>query len=358
MKNESLVSICIPTHNSERFLRETLDSVIFQTYKNKEIVIVDNASTDKTWKIILEYVKKYNSTKIAKKSDRNSSGEDMKYKIRCYRNKGDIGAEANFNKCLKLARGDYITVYHSDDLYDKNIVSECVNAFKRFSNLGVVFTQANIIDENSKIIGTFNLPKEVKESNPYAFDEIFRLVMIYGNFMICPSAMIRRGAFKKLGGWEFSKFKTSADLGLWLKISKEHSIMMLDKKLINYRTSSYQGSWLSRKSTRRADYFLVMDYYFDEIKKRGLEKYYYINYIKDLSARAFNCAAKSKTKKSNHLIKKMFLVYIKNIKKIGFRMRIWVHIMLNLILFVLNIISIEKIKRRYISYFFKLRKIQ
>ena len=54
--NQPLVSICIPTYNDARFLRESLDSIVNQTYSNKEIIVSDNVSTDETEKIVKEYV--------------------------------------------------------------------------------------------------------------------------------------------------------------------------------------------------------------------------------------------------------------------------------------------------------------
>lgn len=59
-QKKPLVSICIPTYNNARFLGESLDSIVNQTYPNKEIIVSDNASTDETEKIVKEYVEKYN----------------------------------------------------------------------------------------------------------------------------------------------------------------------------------------------------------------------------------------------------------------------------------------------------------
>jgi len=141
-----VVNICIPVYNGERFIKETLDSIVAQDYKNKEIIISDNASTDKTPKIIQEYVGKYG--------------------IKCYRNEQYLSeGEYNFNRCIGLAKGDLICVYHADDVYKPNIVSKCVELFEKYNNVGAVFTMADIINEKGKVIGGYRLPKELKELN-------------------------------------------------------------------------------------------------------------------------------------------------------------------------------------------------
>src|SRR3990170_7727880 len=104
--NKSLVSICIPTYNSARYLRQCLDSIASQTYKNVEVIISDNASTDDTVSIINEYMNKYG------------------FKLNI--NPVNIGACANFNKLISLARGKYIAIYHADDVYEQTIVEESV----------------------------------------------------------------------------------------------------------------------------------------------------------------------------------------------------------------------------------------
>ena len=88
--DNQLVSICIPTYNSAKFLRESLESIVNQTYQNIEILVIDNASSDNSKEIIEEYKEKY--------------------KIGSYINEYNIGAEANFDRCVRTARGDYIAI--------------------------------------------------------------------------------------------------------------------------------------------------------------------------------------------------------------------------------------------------------
>jgi len=127
MSRKPLVSICMPTCNSEIYLRESLDSIASQTYKNTEVIISDNASTDSTISIINEYVEKYG--------------------FKLFINKTNIGAHANFNKLISLAGGEYVAIYHSDDVYEKTIVEESVKVLSEDESIGLVGTMGNIINE-------------------------------------------------------------------------------------------------------------------------------------------------------------------------------------------------------------------
>jgi len=94
LSNQPLVSICIPTYNAKKTVVQTVQSILNQTYKNLEIIIVDNASTDNT----LDLLQKF---------------KDPRIKI--YKNIKNIGAEKNFSRCIELAKGKYIAIFHADD---------------------------------------------------------------------------------------------------------------------------------------------------------------------------------------------------------------------------------------------------
>ena len=92
-----LISVCVPTFNASKYLRECLDSVLAQTFTDFELLIVDNHSTDETLSIVKEYA-------------------ERDHRVRIIRNKYNIGAVRNFNRCLEVARGEWIKFVFSDDL--------------------------------------------------------------------------------------------------------------------------------------------------------------------------------------------------------------------------------------------------
>ena len=108
-----LVSVLIYNYNYGRYLRQCLDSVLAQTYQNYEICFSDNASTDSSWEIALEYARKYPE------------------KFKLARNKKNEGAYANWMNCSMAARGKYIIDLCSDDAFMPDHLSQCVNALEQ-----------------------------------------------------------------------------------------------------------------------------------------------------------------------------------------------------------------------------------
>ena len=130
-----LVTIAIPTYNrADSFLKEALQSAVTQTYKNIEIIVSDNFSTDNTEMI----VKNFSDTRI-------------KY----VKQSKNIGAFNNYNYCVNTARGSFFHLLGDDDKIDPDFVETCVNAIPKGHEPGVVFTGMRIINENGDVISKF-----------------------------------------------------------------------------------------------------------------------------------------------------------------------------------------------------------
>ncbi|MBI5305983.1 glycosyltransferase family 2 protein [Candidatus Wolfebacteria bacterium] len=119
MRQEPLVSICIPVYNGTRFIRRALDYCINQTYKNIEIVVADDASIDETAAIVKEYEKK----------DK---------RIRYFLNEKNMGLGRNFLRSFELASGDFVQHLGCDDWLDENYVKEKVELFKKYPDAAFI----------------------------------------------------------------------------------------------------------------------------------------------------------------------------------------------------------------------------
>jgi len=305
MVKEKLVSICIPTYNAEKTIEKTLRSILNQTYRNLEIIIVDNTSTDNTLRILKKF---------------------KDFRIKIYRNKKNIGAEHNWTKCVKLATGNYIAVFHADDIYNHRIIEKQIKILENYPPVLAVFTMADYINNYDKIIGGCNLPPELKHKNIYNFSEIFIPVLNQKNIFITPSAMVRGEIFKKCIPFDWDNFETAADLDLWLRISKMGQIAILDEKLINYRRGSIGSYQYNYLRAAEANFFRVLDHHLSIkpknfcIPESAMDRYEIrrsIDYIK----RAMDYLIKGEIEQSRHLLKKLlsmklFLSILKNIKQI------------------------------------------
>lgn len=242
------VCICIPTYNSSSTISKTIESLLNQTYKDLVILVIDNASTDSTVGIVKEYAKKDKRIEIIESSN-------------------NIGAEGNFTRCIQLARGEYTAIFHSDDIYESSIVEKQVAFLEKYLQVGAVFTSASLINENDKLIGKAFIPKYYTNSDGYSriynFSSIFKDILKYGNFFICPSAMVRTKIYKEeIKVWRGEMFHTSADLDTWLRILQNHYVGILPEKLIRYRLSCFNGTFKYQNlRTIRSDLLRVIDYY-------------------------------------------------------------------------------------------------
>jgi glycosyltransferase involved in cell wall biosynthesis len=132
-----LVQICLPTHNGESHLAEALDSLLGQTHRNIEVVIMDNASTDGTARIAQGYASKDS-------------------RIRYYRSEEYVCATDNWNRAFEKvdpSRSEYFMWASDDDLWEKNYIEALLCALKRNTNLVLAYSQFDNVDENNKVVG-------------------------------------------------------------------------------------------------------------------------------------------------------------------------------------------------------------
>jgi glycosyltransferase involved in cell wall biosynthesis len=245
------VCICIPTYNTAGTVRETLESILAQTYPNLVVHVSDNASTDDTLKVI-------------------ESIADSRVTI--HRHAENIGGEGNFNRCIQLAEGKYTAIFHADDVYEPNMVVKQVAYLEANPEAGAVFTEATMIDEMGNRIGEIRLPAGIVATGGlYDFATMLKAVLRHSNFFICPSAMVRTQVYQQeIKRWRGEQFRTSADLDLWLRILQLHPAGYLPERLMRYRISKSQWSAKVRLGTERADFFLVTDYYLAQEPVRAL----------------------------------------------------------------------------------------
>lgn len=163
-----LVSIGIPIFNAEHNLANLLNQLIKQDYKNIEIIISDNCSTDNSEKIAKEFSEKY---------------KNIKY----FRNKLNLGGNFNFNKVLEISNGDYFCWSSSKNIYKSNFVSKCVETFSKNKDAVLCIPSVNYsIEGSDSIICISELNNLNLQNNLVSrYKEVlfnFNMVGIYGMF--------------------------------------------------------------------------------------------------------------------------------------------------------------------------------
>jgi GT2 family glycosyltransferase len=240
-KNPALVSIIVPVFNGERYLRESLDSILAQTYPRTEVLVMDDASTDSTPAIAASY------------------GDRVKY----HRQETNRGIYGNANDGIAMARGEYIAVYHADDIYDPNIVQREVAFLEQFPEAGAVFCQDIFIDPEGRERGRLNIPPEVRGGRPLAYPVVLNALLKYKNtFLTCPSSMVRASVHRDVGVYRDQQFRNTSDMEMWLRIARKYPIGVLEEYLFRYRYG--HGNSAQRYRRLRTDperYFSIMDLY-------------------------------------------------------------------------------------------------
>jgi glycosyltransferase involved in cell wall biosynthesis len=130
--NFQKVSILVPVYNRETLIEESVHSALNQTYKNIEVIVVDNKSTDKTWDIL---------NKLAREDDR----------IKIFQNETNIGPVRNWKRCIDEASGVYGKILWSDDLIMPDFIEKTLPFFDNL-DVGFVFTKVNIFSDTNAAI--------------------------------------------------------------------------------------------------------------------------------------------------------------------------------------------------------------
>ncbi len=137
MKVCPTVSIGLFVYNGERFLPRSLDSLLRQTYRDFELIISDNASTDRTGEICREYAAR-------------------DHRIRYYRNEKNMGAAWNTRRVCELAIGKYFKLAAHDDMIEPDFLRVCLDALEADDSLVLVHTLTKVIDENGLFIENYD----------------------------------------------------------------------------------------------------------------------------------------------------------------------------------------------------------
>ncbi|ELA9892969.1 glycosyltransferase family 2 protein [Vibrio parahaemolyticus] len=199
-----LVSVIMPTYNSAGTVVESIQSVLSQTYKNWELIIVDDRSTDNTWQVIQTYADKYDN-------------------IRIYQNKENLGAGASRNFAIKKARGRFIAFLDSDDLWTEDKLAEQI-PFMLENNYPLTYTHYS----------RFNSEEELSVVTAPEYTTYKKLM--YSNVIGCLTAVYDTQA---LGKRYMPLIRKRQDMGLWLDILKDTpKAYCLPKPLAKYRMDS------------------------------------------------------------------------------------------------------------------------
>lgn len=219
--SEPLVSVICVCYNQAAFVKEALDSVVNQTYKNIELIVIDDGSTDGSGKIIKQWVVNHPQTIMLL-------------------NGKNIGYCKTFNKALQFAKGEFIIDLAGDDLLLLDCVTEGIALFKsKNASCGIIFSDAQYIDVNGQLLYSHS-ERYPHETIPQG--DIYKdLIQRY--FICSPTMMIKAEVLKSLNGYDESL--AFEDFDLWIRASRNWHFyyspeVRVRKRIINSSLSKQQ----------------------------------------------------------------------------------------------------------------------
>jgi glycosyltransferase involved in cell wall biosynthesis len=230
MANRPLLSVLMTSFNREHLIDESIQSVLNSSFKDYELIIVDDASTDNTWMKILDFAK----------SDS---------RIKPFKNETNLGDYRNRNKAASYAEGKYLKYIDSDDLISTDCLAVMVYHMEKYPNtsIGLASNYKKIMQLNEKCLSPVDL---------------YRQFFFYGNLLNCgPSKLIfRTNVFKEYGGFNLNSYLSDTDL--ILKISSNYEALVFHDELVFWRRHFDQEYNYAQKSNYYKDnrYKLLINY--------------------------------------------------------------------------------------------------
>lgn len=209
-----LVSVLMPVYNAERFLREAVDSVLGQSYRQFELVMVDDGSSDGSWAIAQEYAA-------------------LDARVKALRNERNLRVVKARNRAFTLVdpASKYFAIMDSDDVCMPDRLEREVAFLEAHPDHALVGGHTIVIDERGAQVGFRRYPLQ--------HEQIMGVITRY-NPIAQPGVMLRRSALEQVGEYD-ERYPGCEDYDLWLRMAERFKLANLDTATLKYRISATQG---------------------------------------------------------------------------------------------------------------------
>lgn len=253
MQDAVLVTVICSCYNHEKFVTESIQSVLNQSHKNIQLIVVDDCSTDNSVSIIENFIVDFPEIIFIK-------------------NKTNLGLTKSVTNAMLYAEGDYFIDLAADDFLLPNCIEIQLSAFKNssYKNLALVYGNAELITEDGNHSSYyFDVDANLKTKTKRPSGDIYQKVISCETTICSVSSMCKKDIFDKLNGYDTSL--SYEDFDLWIRASRDYNIEFIDEILIKKRivTNSLQTTLYSKKNINSHSTFIT------------LRKAYKLNKIKD-----------------------------------------------------------------------------
>jgi len=204
------VTVIIPCYNREKYIKDTIESVLAQTYPNLEIVAVDDGSKDNSRRIL----------------------ESLGKKIRVLEHPGRVnkGQSAAINLGIHSTKSEYIAILDSDDLFAPEKIERQVEFLKKNPKFGVVYSNGYYIDQYGNKLFRFYPDDHVELSDP-------ERILLDCYFLLPNNSLVRRKVFEQVGGFDES-LRSAQDHDMAIRVGEKTRIGFINEDLFFYRRHS------------------------------------------------------------------------------------------------------------------------
>lgn len=212
-KNAPLISVVMPAHNASKHISIAIESILNQTFKNFEFIIVNDNSSDKTAKIVKKYARK-----------------DLR--IRLLNNSKKLDIAGSLNRGIEDSKSNIIARMDADDISTPQRLELQYKLIQKSKKTAAVGSNIILIDSLDNVIGLRNYP--------VTSEKLKKCLFKYSPFAH-PVVMFRKDIFEKVGKYN-PKYSPTEDLDLWFRLGKKYEFKSVPKPLLKYRLSEKSSS--------------------------------------------------------------------------------------------------------------------
>jgi glycosyltransferase involved in cell wall biosynthesis len=201
------VSVIIPVYDGARFLGRAIDSVLFQTFQDWELIVIDDGSTDETWRILTAFGSRLHVI-----------------------HQENLGLSMARNKGIQSAQGEYIAFLDSDDKWDSNFLETMLSLTSQHPHAAVYYCNARLMDAEDR-----DLPQS--SDAPLVPANLIHKTLLRKNFLLVSTMLVRRSAVVAVGLFDPS-LRAVEDWDLWLRLARRQVFVGIPRSLVRMRLHS------------------------------------------------------------------------------------------------------------------------
>lgn len=246
VRDVPLISVVMPSYNHAKYISKAVDSILAQSFGDFELLISDDASTDKSWDIITSFADQ---------------------RIRSFRQEQNLGPVGNLVFLIKEARGKYIALLNSDDIWYREKLGKQVAVLQSQPSLGACFTWADMVDEYGReISGPEAIWNDVFRQPNRTQGQWLRHFFFKGNCLCHPSILVRKEIYETIGFYN-PGLKQLPDFDMWIRLIKRYPIHVIQENLVAHLRDGNNTSAISPENSARnlTELVEIFGSFFDEI---------------------------------------------------------------------------------------------